>query len=36
VVQQGTSTGAPFAAGTPFDGIIGEFVEMKLRHVTVG
>jgi hypothetical protein len=34
--EAGREAGAPFAAGTPFDGIVGEFVEMKLRHVTVG
>lgn len=32
----GREAGTPFAAGTPFDGLVGEYSEMKLRHVTVG
>jgi hypothetical protein len=34
--ETGREAGSPFAAGTPFDGIVGEYTEMKLRHVTVG
>lgn len=34
--EAGREAGAPFAAGTPFDGLVGEYSEMKLRHVTVG
>ena len=34
--EAGREAGAPFALGTPFDGIVGEYTEMKLRHVTVG
>lgn len=33
--EAGREAGQPFASGTPFDGIVGEFTEMKLRHVTV-
>ena len=34
--EAGREAGTPFAAGTPFEGIVGEFVEQKLRHVSVG
>jgi len=34
--EAGREAGQPFAAGTPFDGIVGEYTEMKLRHTTVG
>lgn len=34
--EAGREAGAPFAAGTPFAGLVGEYSEMKLRHVTVG
>jgi hypothetical protein len=34
--EAGREAGSSFAAGTPFDGIVGEYTEMKLRHVTVG
>jgi hypothetical protein len=34
--EAGREAGRSFAAGTPFEGVVGEFVEMKLRHVTVG
>lgn len=34
--EAGREAGSPFTAGTPFAGIVGEFVETKLRHVTVG
>ena len=34
--EAGREAGQPFAAGTPFDGIVGEYTELKLRHVTVG
>lgn len=34
--ETGREAGSPFAAGTPFDGLVGEYTEMKLRHVTVG
>lgn len=34
--EAGREAGTPFAAGTPFDGLVGEYSEMKLRHVTVG
>lgn len=34
--EAGREAGASFAGGTPFDGLVGEFTEMKLRHVTVG
>jgi hypothetical protein len=34
--EAGKEAGSSFAAGTPFDGLVGEYTEMKLRHVTVG
>lgn len=34
--EAGREAGRPFTSGTPFEGVVGEFVEMKLRHVTVG
>ena len=34
--EAGREAGRPFSDGTPFAGLVGEFVEMKLRHVTVG
>lgn len=34
--ETGREAGSPFTTGTPFAGIVGEFVETKLRHVTVG
>ena len=34
--EAGREAGSPFAAGTPFEGLVGEYTEMKLRHVTVG
>jgi hypothetical protein len=34
--EAGREAGRPFSDGTPFSGLVGEFVEMKLRHVTVG
>lgn len=33
--EAGREAGSPFAAGTPFDGLVGEYTQMKLRHVTV-
>lgn len=32
----GREAGASFADGTPFAGIVGEYVEQKLRHVAAG
>lgn len=32
----GREPGRPFTDGTPFAGVVGEFVEKKLRHLTVG
>ena len=32
----GREAGSPFASGTPFDGLVGEYTELKLRHLTVG
>jgi len=32
----GRDAGSPFASGTPFEGLVGEYTEMKLRHLTVG
>lgn len=32
----GRDAGSPFAAGTPFEGLVGEYSELKLRHLTVG
>lgn len=34
--EAGREAGQPFAAGTPFEGLVSEFVESKLRHVTTG
>jgi hypothetical protein len=34
--ETGREAGSSFASGTPFDGIVGEYTQMKLRHVTVG
>jgi hypothetical protein len=34
--EAGREAGRPFSAGTPFEGLVGEFVELKLRHLTVG
>jgi len=34
--EAGREAGSSFAAGTPFDGLVGEYTELKLRHVTVG
>lgn len=34
--EAGKEAGTPFASGTPFAGLVGEYSEMKLRHVTVG
>lgn len=34
--EAGREAGQPFSSGTPFEGIVGEFVEMKLRHHTTG
>lgn len=34
--EAGRESGQPFAAGTPFAGLVGEFTEKKLRHLTVG
>jgi len=34
--EAGRDSGRPFSAGTPFEGLVGEFVELKLRHLTVG
>ena len=32
----GRDASQPFSAGTPFEGLVGEFVAPRLRHVTVG
>lgn len=34
--EAGRDAGASFASGTPFDGLVGEYTELKLRHVSVG
>lgn len=34
--EAGRDAGAPFATGTPFEGLVGEYSELKLRHLTVG
>jgi hypothetical protein len=34
--EAGREAGSSFAAGTPFDGLVCEYTELKLRHVTVG
>ena len=34
--EAGREAGQPFAKGTPFDGLVSEYVEPKLRHVTTG
>jgi hypothetical protein len=34
--EAGREAGQPFTTGTPFAGLVGEFVERKLRHLTVG
>jgi hypothetical protein len=34
--EAGREAGRPFSVGTPFEGLVGEFVELKLRHLTVG
>jgi hypothetical protein len=34
--EAGREAGSSFAAGTPFDGLVGEYTELKLRHVSVG
>lgn len=33
--EAGREAGSSFTAGTPFAGLVGEFVEKKLRHLTV-
>ena len=33
--EAGTDARQPFSAGTPFEGIVGEYVRPKLRHTTV-
>ena len=32
----GTDASGGYSNGTPFEGLVGEFVESKLRHTTVG
>ena len=32
----GTDASQPFSAGTPFEGLVGEYVQPRLRHVSVG
>lgn len=34
--ETGRDAGSPFASGTPFEGLVGEYSELKLRHLTVG
>jgi hypothetical protein len=34
--EAGRDAGSPFASGTPFEGLVGEYSELKLRHLTVG
>ena len=34
--EAGTDASQPWSAGTPFAGLVGEFVRPRLRHVTVG
>lgn len=34
--EAGRDASQPWSAGTPFEGLVGEFVQPKLRHVTVG
>lgn len=33
--EAGTDASLPWSAGTPFEGLVGEFVQPKLRHITV-
>jgi hypothetical protein len=33
--EAGKEAGRPFSEGTPFEGVVGEFVEMKLRHTSL-
>ena len=34
--EAGTDASQPWSAGTPFAGLVGEFVQPRLRHTTVG
>lgn len=34
--EAGTDASQPWSAGTPFEGLVGEYVQPKLRHVSVG
>jgi len=34
--EAGMDASQPYSAGTEFDGLVGEYVAPKLRHVTVG
>ena len=34
--EAGTDASQPWSAGTPFEGLVGEYVAPRLRHVTVG
>lgn len=34
--EAGRDAGSPLASGTPFEGLVGEYSELKLRHLTVG
>jgi len=34
--EAGKDAGSSFIKGTPFDGLVGEFIETKIRHTTVG
>ena len=34
--EAGTDASQPWSAGTPFEGLVGEYVHPKLRHVSAG
>ena len=34
--EAGTDASQPWSAGTPFEGLVGEYVAPRLRHVSVG
>ncbi len=34
--EAGTDASQPWSAGTPFEGLVGEYVQPRLRHVSVG
>ena len=34
--EAGTDSRTPWSQGTVFEGLVGEYVQPKLRHLTVG